>query len=156
MTRINAGIIPQALIDQHLRAEYREIARVSTQLKKLGSRKPNIPAAFKLGPGHQSFFLNKGKYLVERYQQLIDEMEVRGFNVGHPTYRVEPWNDRPEFFLNWDDTSAHLPLAERISVSVNRMKSEPMFNGKKIDRQVAIDAVLLNKPLSLLITKSTK
>tara|TARA_B110000116_G_scaffold266462_1_gene277237 strand:+ start:417 stop:821 length:405 start_codon:yes stop_codon:yes gene_type:complete len=83
MTRIN--IIPVSeLTDQHLIAEYREITMVPAALKrtlesKIGFKKEKISKKYTLNQGHVYFFYNKGKYLNNRYKQLILEMRSRGF-----------------------------------------------------------------------------
>lgn len=84
MTRINI-IEPSELTDQHLIAEYREITMVPGSLKrtlvsKIGYQEKKVPKKFTLNGGHVYFFYNKGKYLDERYKQLINEMKSRGFN----------------------------------------------------------------------------
>ncbi len=83
MTRIN--IIDTAeLTDQHLIAEYREIFMVAGSLRrtlvsKNGYQESKVPKHYTLNSGHVYFFYNKGKYLHNRYNQLIDEMKRRGF-----------------------------------------------------------------------------
>ena len=84
MTRIN--IIPVTeLADQHLIAEYREITMVPAALKrtlrsKVGLRKEKISKRYTLNTGHVYFFYDKGLYLNNRYQEIIMEMKLRGFN----------------------------------------------------------------------------
>jgi deoxyribonuclease (pyrimidine dimer) len=84
MTRIN--IVPVTeLMDQHLIAEYREINMIPASLKrtlasKTGLNLENISNVYTLNKGHVYFFYNKGKYLEDRYQLLINEMKERGFN----------------------------------------------------------------------------
>ena len=84
MTRIN--IIPVSeLADQHLIAEYREITMVPAALKrtlrsKVGLRKEKISKRYTLNTGHVYFFYDKGLYLNNRYQEIITEMKLRGFN----------------------------------------------------------------------------
>ena len=84
MTRIN--IVPVSeLKDQHLIAEYREITMVPGSLKrtlvsKIGYKESKVPKKYKLNGGHVYFFYNKGKYLYKRYQEIVIEMKLRGFN----------------------------------------------------------------------------
>ena len=84
MTRIN--IIPvNELFDQHLIAEYREITMVPAALNRtLKSKKgldtSKIKNRYTLNQGHVYFFYNKGRYLDQRYQDIIKEMKSRGFN----------------------------------------------------------------------------
>ena len=75
MTRINI-IEPSELTDQHLIAEYREIFMVGGSLRrtlksKSGYMESKVPKKFTLNNGHVYFFYNKGKYLHNRYLQLI-------------------------------------------------------------------------------------
>ena len=83
MTRINL-VNPSELTDQHLIAEYREIFMVAGSLNrtlnsKIGYKKDRVPKRYTLNSGHVYFFYNKGKYLHNRYHELIDEMKRRGF-----------------------------------------------------------------------------
>tara|TARA_Y100001970_G_scaffold279458_1_gene386853 strand:+ start:806 stop:1222 length:417 start_codon:yes stop_codon:yes gene_type:complete len=83
MTRINI-IPPKELYDQHLIAEYREITMVPAALKKTLCSKQGlilskIPKTYTLNTGHVYFFYNKGKYLNNRYHEIILEMRNRGF-----------------------------------------------------------------------------
>ena len=82
MTRINL-VPPEELSDQHLIAEYREIFMVGSSLHR-SLRSPNwektkksIPKQFTLNKSHVKFFYDKGKYLSERYDELIKEMKRR-------------------------------------------------------------------------------
>ena len=84
MTRINI-ISPSELTDQHLIAEYREITMVPGSLRrtlksKAGFRKERVSKKYTLNAGHVYFFYDKGKYLDKRYNQLVEEMKLRGFN----------------------------------------------------------------------------
>ena len=84
MTRIN--IIPaEELYDQHLIAEYREITMVPAALNrtlnsKKGIDKEKISSTYTLNKGHVYFFYNKGRYLYNRYLEIIYEMKQRGFS----------------------------------------------------------------------------
>ena len=84
MTRIN--IIPTSeLTDQHLIAEYREITMVPGSLKrtlksKVGLRRERISEQYTLNAGHVYFFYDKGRYLNNRYDEIVQEMKDRGFN----------------------------------------------------------------------------
>ena len=84
MTRINI-VPPSELTDQHLIAEYREITMVPAALKrtlnsKIGLRKDKISKKYTLNTGHVYFFYEKGLYLNKRYNEIIAEMKLRGFN----------------------------------------------------------------------------
>lgn len=102
MTRINTGIRVRNLSDEHLLAEHREIKRIPNLLYKgiKSNKKYNIPKEFKLGTGHVLFFIDKQKYLYNRYKELYIECINRGFNVENyssaflniSTYK-KYWND---------------------------------------------------------------
>ena len=103
MTRINI-VDPSELYDQHLVAEYRELFMVGSALQR-SLRSPNwnverIPKSFTLNKGHVSFFYNKGKYLYNRYLDIIAEMQHRGMNPDPDrVFKREQWPD--ELYLNW-------------------------------------------------------
>lgn len=83
MTRINAGIEPADLLDQHLTAEYREIIRIPNVLNKTSKDKiksalKKQPKEFKLGTGHVIFFYTRIKYLHDRFLSIKAEMDRRG------------------------------------------------------------------------------
>ena len=78
MTRINV-IPPHRLLDEHLRAEYRELPRVSNLARALP--KGSAPSGYVLGAGHVKFFYDKLGYLLERYGLLHEECLKRGFKV---------------------------------------------------------------------------
>ncbi len=83
MTRINI-ISVEELYDQHLIAEYREITMVPASLyrslkSKNGIDRSKISPSYTLNRGHVYFFYDKGKYLDNRYTQIVNEMQKRGF-----------------------------------------------------------------------------
>ena len=107
MTRIN--IIPVSeLTDQHLIAEYREITMIPAALtrtlnSKSGFIKKKIPDRFTLNTGHVYFFYDKGLYLYNRYDNIVEEMILRGFNPD--LKRIFPKDIFPfELFNDWIPT----------------------------------------------------
>lgn len=74
MTRINC-IEPSRLTDRHLLAEYREMLR----LRHAKPRQTNV-SSYRPGKGHVLFFYDKGGYLLQRHEQLRNEMQRRGMN----------------------------------------------------------------------------
>ena len=105
MTRINL-VKPSELSDQHLIAEYREIFMIGSALQR--SMKSvnwiktinNLPPKFTLDKGHVKFFYDKGKYLEERYLDLIHEMKLRGMNPDpERRFKREQWPD--ELYNDW-------------------------------------------------------
>lgn len=87
MTRVN--VIPvHELTREHLIAEYKEIMRLPNNLKKSLNRKSKpfsrdeIPEEYKMGKGHVKFFYDKMKFLQNRFEQLIAEMDRRGYTAN--------------------------------------------------------------------------
>lgn len=79
MVRINL-IDPKHLSDQHLVAEYYEIAMLVGYIKKYPDIR-GIPENFRLGPGHMIFFKDKVLYLQKRHRHIVSEMKKRGFTA---------------------------------------------------------------------------
>ena len=97
MTRINVGIPPVELINQHLIAEHREIKRIPNCIAKGKYNMEGIPDKFKLGTGHVKFFYNKLLYLKNRYTSLYNECIKRGFNVQN---YINAWDNVPQDLMN--------------------------------------------------------
>ena len=97
MTRINVGIPPAELVNQHLIAEHREIKRIPNCIAKGKYNMEGIPDKFKLGTGHVKFFYNKLLYLKNRYISLYDECIKRGFNVQN---YISAWDNVPQELMN--------------------------------------------------------
>ena len=97
MTRINVGIPPTELINQHLIAEHREIKRIPNCIVKGKYNMEGIPNKFKLGTGHVKFFYNKLLYLKNRYISLYNECIKRGFNVQN---YISAWDNVPQELMN--------------------------------------------------------
>lgn len=91
MTRINCVPVTE-LCDKHLVAEYRELPRIA----KLARVAQDAPKNYVLGTGHVKFFYDKGAYLGQRFQQLVAEMQRRGFKTNYTTYRQH------DDGLNWN------------------------------------------------------
>lgn len=83
MARINSGVPPQLLSDQHLVAESVEITMIvgSLRLNKY-EVKGEIPKRYTLGKGHINFFKDKLLYLQKRLNEVNSEMLRRGFKPG--------------------------------------------------------------------------
>jgi deoxyribonuclease (pyrimidine dimer) len=97
MTRINVGIPPADLVNQHLIAEHREIKRIPNCIAKGKYNMDGIPDKFKLGTGHVKFFYNKLLYLKNRYTSLYNECIKRGFNVQN---YIAAWDNVPQELMN--------------------------------------------------------
>lgn len=90
MTRINL-VDPAMLTNKHLMAEYREIPRVFTAVRKLcdepsprvgdGWRKfiegNSAPCTYKLGAGHVKFFYTRLPWLRKRYVAIAYELRTK-------------------------------------------------------------------------------
>jgi len=80
MARVNVGLNPRYLSDQHLIAESVEITMITGSLRKDGYQiKGQVPDKFCLGTGHINFFKPKLNYLRLRLREVNDELERRGF-----------------------------------------------------------------------------
>ena len=135
MTRINL-VPPEELSDQHLVAEYREIFMVGSSLQR-SLRSPNwektkksIPKQFTLNKGHVKFFYDKGKYLSERYDELIKEMKRRQMSPDSlRIFKKEQWPD--ELFNSWKPNDYDLKvIRKRITTKINLKPDWYKWNGK--------------------------
>lgn len=118
MTRINLTLVSE-LADQHLMAEYRELPRVFSAVRKHvqnGKRLKDfkISSTFILGTGHVTFFYDKLEFLRLRQIELINECLKRGFNIKETT--VQDISDFPSEFLN-----DYVPHAGSIALSQARL-----------------------------------
>lgn len=88
MTRINVDINPEALTDQHLFAEWREIKMVPKALKRSLKTKSvsevlkSIPKKFCLNAGHVRHFYDKMQFLQNRYELLTAELIKRNYQFN--------------------------------------------------------------------------
>lgn len=114
MTRINCIPVSE-LTREHLIAEYRELPR----LFKLARTCSDIPTSYRMGEGHVKFFYNKLTYLVNRFNDILDEMDVRGYcyNKQLVNKRLGNLNDKPrDLFNNWS------PTPEAIEINRQRIR----------------------------------
>ena len=125
MTRINVGIPPAELINQHLIAEHREIKRIPNCIAKGKYNMEGIPDKFKLGTGHVKFFYNKLLYLKKRYISLYNECIKRGFNVQNYT---SAWDNVPQKLMNDYKVKANdcRIIRQRINDRKTNRKNKPM------------------------------
>lgn len=127
MTRINCVPV-EDLMDQHLMAEYREIRRIGSYLEKsnksLTARqiKNKIPKEYCLNTGHVFFHYDKAKYLSSRFDCLVLELQLRGFNIkpegAYPIEKHALLGE--EFMLDWVPTKEAIEICkERIDLRIN-------------------------------------
>lgn len=135
MTRINAGISPIELCDQHLIAEYRELPRV----RALAIRHCELDTltspveSFRLGKGHVLFFIDKGQWLENRWRALKEEMQFRDFNC---TLEWRPW---PSLMHNqyWQPNDSDIKMLKvRIRDRLNNMKRQPTWTKRLVPEWV--------------------
>lgn len=145
MTRINVGVLPRTLTDEHLLAEHREIKRLpSHYLSAFGSNAfGRIPSRFCLGVGHVTFFLDKAPYTLARYVALYEECVARGFRVDD--YRAN-WSLYGGFGSDYRPESQDVrAVVERIAQRiVHSPKSEFRYRGQKITKQRAVGLLYSN------------
>lgn len=128
MTRINI-LQPDILTDQHLIAEYRELFMVGSALQR-SLKSPNWeknkktwPKEFTLNSGHVKFFYDKGKYLHNRYRELVQEMKDRGMKPDpNRRFKREQWPDN--LYKDWQPTvKDQIIVKERIEEKI-KMKPD--------------------------------
>lgn len=113
MTRINV-VPPEELCDQHLLAEWRELTRIPNGVAAGKFKLVDIPDKYVLGKGHVKFFLDKLTYLMNRYTDILVELEERG--MPQKIY----WTDEviPDKTL-WND---YTPTEEALKINRQRIK----------------------------------
>ena len=148
MTRINVGIKPENLTDQHLVAELRELPRIFTAVRKRiaeGKSFDDIPDTFRLGSGHVKFFYDKIEYLIWRHDLLRQEY-LKRFKKEW-SYIVEIKDKEELFALNrlnlaqgyrYTQKDRQL-LIDRISERIIGSNQKPRYYGKEIRKREAIE-----------------
>jgi hypothetical protein len=124
MARVNIGVNPKHLSDQHLIAESVEITMITGGLRKNGYEiKSSVPKTFRMGTGHINFFKNKLVYLKKRLESVNKEMRRRNFNPGT---KLDLDEFPKKYHNDWQpDMSASMILRDRI---VKRLRNP--LNGK--------------------------
>lgn len=132
--RINTGISPKNLSDEHLRAEEAEIAMCPGFYNRVWKGKSVIPTQFTLGKGHISFFMNKKTWTLKRYQELHEECIRRGFvNIKDKSERWLLWY--PENDIDYIPSNRDLQIIkERIISKINNSTGTFHYNRKRIEK----------------------
>jgi len=121
MARVNVGVDPKFLADQHLIAEHVEITMITGSLRKQNFKITNSPPTFRLGTGHINFFKNKILYLKNRLEEVKIEMIRRNFKPScEINLSLFPENLNNDWNPSLEDTKI---IRERI-ISKLKMKSE--------------------------------
>lgn len=126
MTRIN--VVPvEELTTKHLVAEVHEIVRLPTNLRQSLNRKSKpfsmseIPVKYTLGTGHVKYFFNKFGYLKQRFEQLLSEMDRRGYKAIFRDSTIFDVGDK------W--MGNYTPTEE--ALTINRQRIADRLGGKK-------------------------
>ena len=139
MARVNSGISPKYLSDQHLIAESVEITMITGALRKDDYKiKGQVPDKYCLGTGHINFFKPKIIYLRNRLDEINYEMKRRGFNPGTFISLKEFALINPELCNHWkpslkDSNLVRDRIIERLK---EPKKAKPGFHkyyGKSIE-----------------------
>jgi deoxyribonuclease (pyrimidine dimer) len=127
MARVNVGVNPKYLADQHLIAESVEITMITGGFRKNGYViKSQAPEQFSFGKGHINFFKDKLLYLNRRLQAVNDEMVARGFSAS--TSIADVLSEAPGQYINdWvpsprDTNEIRQRIASRL---INRANGKP-------------------------------
>ena len=124
MTRINVAD-PKFLVDQHLMAEYRELPMVHAALRRSLRTKSvkevleRVPPRYTLNTGHVTFFYDKLTFLSRRYDALIEELKIRGYDLD-PSRILNDVGLPAECFNDWQPTDADMDvLKPRLHLRLN-------------------------------------
>lgn len=134
MARVNSGVSPTFLADQHLIAEQVELLMIPGALKKRNwTFKSDIPKKLVLGKGHMTFWYNKLLYLHRRHEEVKKEVARRGFKVTDLSFDLD--NYPRELLNDWrptmeDSQLIRIRIAERIKA---KNKIFWRYNGNYID-----------------------
>ena len=114
MARVNVGLNPNLLSDQHLVAESVEITMITGNLRLNEYKlKTTIPTKFPMGKGHINFFKDKLVYLKRRLDEVNKEMIRRGFTPGT---KIDLTEFPVEFHGDWTPTMEDsIILRERVA-----------------------------------------
>lgn len=134
MTRINL-VSPELLSDKHLMAEYRELPRIFTSVRKLyDSGKTHkdvvIPNRYVMGKGHCKFFYDKLDWLQERYQQIVAELRKRDFDLNDKmidNINNSVFNLRVNITNKYNEVK-YTPTAEEVYLNMARIVKRSGFD----------------------------
>jgi len=125
MTRVNVGIEPRELCDQHLLAEIRELPRCYSYRTDAG------PWEFTLGKGHVLWCARYFGSLHTRHMGLWAEALFRGFNVRMPPSPQRLTSDNAGRWSISDAWHARPLLRERISLRLSQMIRVPKWTKRE-------------------------
>jgi len=139
MARVNVGVAPAYLSDQHLIAESVEITMITGGLRLHKYQiKGIVPNKFPMGKGHINFFKDKLKYLKNRLDAVNAEMRLRGFKPGthidlseFPSELVNDWKPTME-----DSKHIRERIADRLANPLKAKKNFHRFHGKLLNENL--------------------
>lgn len=127
MTRINVGVLPSELCDQHLLAEIRELPRCFVYNAE------KAPKEFTLGKGHILWCAKYHGSLHARLENLWTEASHRGFKI----VEREPkgiGGERGEYYKHWtvnDNIYARDIVIDRIMTRMASMVRKPRWTNRQ-------------------------
>ena len=126
MTRINSDLDPKNLKRMHLVAELREITMIPAALRRSIEARTaedihnGIPKDFTLKKGHVTFFYNKLKFLIKRFNKLADEMERRGYSPDRTRIEAFDGFDK-QWYGDWESSDKDDEIViERINFRISQ------------------------------------
>ena len=130
MTRINTLDV-SLLLDEWLIAEYRELKRIPNKMRAGKYLSGWVPEDYRMGFGHERFFLDKMLYLKIRHDELRDEMWARFGKEYDITVEVY---DLPEYTLrDWSpEHRDHVVNVGRLRERFSERKREYHYHGKVV------------------------
>ena len=97
--RLNIGIDPSKLSDEHLYAESRELKFMPAYFKRYGmSGVGRVPEKFALAPGLILFFAYKPTYTLSRYKKVLKECWRRGIDAKDESWRWDVYGEMKDSF----------------------------------------------------------
>lgn len=152
MARVNVGVNPKFLSDQHLIAEAVEITMIVNGLRANNwTIKSQVPAEFTLNTGHINFFKPKLLYLQCRLLDLNAEITRRGFKVGN-TIDLPNLPQVERFCNDWapstlDTEIVRKRIVERLTTPLKAKSNFHKYMGEPIVNMNEFCNNILNAPL---------
>lgn len=128
MTRINVGVLPSELCDQHLLAEIRELPRC------FAYDAMRAPIEFTLGKGHVLWCARFRGSLYARLHNLWIEARWRGFKIVEcqPRGIKALWTpDSFKFWASSDEAYARDIIIDRIMTRMTSMVRKPRWTNRQ-------------------------
>ena len=150
--RLNCGINPKYLSDEHLFAEQRELKMLPSLYKRIGNKSAyKAPTEFTLGKGHMLFFVYKPNYTYNRYNIVFNECINRGYNIKDESYRwIEAYGDKFLKYIDYKETGKEIDLLiSRISTKVMSSPKEYFhYNHQRMSKEETINILLKTRILN--------